>query len=290
MHIWVGSFNVDSYSGNYSDLPLSGWMTAGADMYILGMQEYDTSPKALLWNQDEQQNRQRSCLLRHLENYFANMDTEKDYSLLLSHQYASMYLIIYVSTVVADATLHVDVDDVGLGLLNVMGNKGAIGARITFTTSPSNAREKKTKMEGKSVKDATTLTSLCLISCHLAPHMKSGSLRKRNTQCYAIFDELSFLSSPDSSSTVSLYNNDLDHTIFFGDLNYRVPLDRSRLFECIKRNDFATILQHDELKEQLRAVCQPSSSSSRSSSSVRDYSLAMPLKGFVEVSTGSIVF
>nr|CCC92793.1 putative inositol/phosphatidylinositol phosphatase [Trypanosoma congolense IL3000] len=137
---------------------------------------------------------------------------------------------------------------VATGALGSVGNKGAIGLHLKLYR-----------------------TSLCLINMHLAAGQKN--IAKRNSDVSKIFMGMDFNScrrgpvmetlhgSGGQSEAQVQYPELLPHNhdiiVVAGDLNYRVNLSYQASLQLAMRNDYATLLKHDEFTEELTNPLSP---------------------------------
>ncbi|KAI9003729.1 hypothetical protein BC832DRAFT_593130 [Gaertneriomyces semiglobifer] len=127
--------------------------------------------------------------------------------------------------------IDVQVDKVKTGLKGYHGNKGGIASRIIVDNS-----------------------SICFVTAHLAAHQNQVSAR--NNDISTILKNTHF--SPLASSQYTFTSGGdgsyiLDHeaVIISGDLNYRIDLPRERVIELIRMEDWATLLEADQLRRQM---------------------------------------
>ena len=80
-------------------------------------------------------------------------------------------------------------------------------------------------------------TSVCFVTSHLAAHQEKTRRRARD------FDEILH----GLRLSKGLLTHSFQHLFWCGDLNYRIDLDRGKVLELVKLEDWATLRQHDQL-------------------------------------------
>jgi hypothetical protein len=142
----------------------------------------------------------------------------------------AMRLVVLIDIQYQDQVLNIDKAVEATGIGGMVGNKG--GVLIKFDVLG---------------------TSLCFISCHLAAHEEEKYLQRRNADIREIF------------AKSKIGNRELDissqfhHCFVFGDLNYRVDINKkaeqsSRVataLELIENEDFTTLYNADQLRDQM---------------------------------------
>eukprot|EP01102_Stenamoeba_stenopodia_P013446 TRINITY_DN4365_c0_g1_i4.p1 TRINITY_DN4365_c0_g1~~TRINITY_DN4365_c0_g1_i4.p1 ORF type:complete len:443 (-),score=64.72 TRINITY_DN4365_c0_g1_i4:27-1355(-) len=107
------------------------------------------------------------------------------------------------------------------GIANVIGNKGGVGISFNFHG-----------------------TSFCFVNSHLAAHQSMTTDRNLNVE--AILSSL-HLGYPDFEVTTQFC-----HLFFFGDLNYRIDMDRDEVVNLISQQQWDELLEHDQLLNEQR--------------------------------------
>ncbi|GAV73078.1 Exo_endo_phos domain-containing protein [Cephalotus follicularis] len=123
---------------------------------------------------------------------------------------------------------NVRVCSVGCGIMGYFGNKGS----VSFSMS----------IEG---------TSFCFIAAHLASGEKKGDQRRRNHQVSEIFRRTTFpRSSKDGDNHLPLTILGHDQIFWFGDLNYRLCLEKNHARQLIKTQDWRALQEFDQLRRE----------------------------------------
>lgn len=103
------------------------------------------------------------------------------------------------------------------GIGNVLANKGATAIRLDLFNS-----------------------SFCFVNSHLAAH--DENVERRNLDFASIVSETRF------ADNKSVWDHQF--LFWFGDLNYRISLPRSRILSLIKDENWSELLANDQLNEQ----------------------------------------
>ena len=124
------------------------------------------------------------------------------YRLVVEQQLIGLLLLIYASPVIAPQISHVSATSVGTGLGGIMGNKGAVTARILLGET----------------------TRMVFINSHLTAGTEKTSLERRNWDAQQVVSRTRF-------EPIPVFNDRLhkgeaigeeDFAFWFGDLNYRL--------------------------------------------------------------------
>lgn len=213
------------------------------------------------------------------------ISTEKEtYTLLAKKVLGGIALLVYGrDKTITNKVVDVRVATSGVGVFGLMGNKGAVGVRISvdqFGEGDDEDETMKEKIEinsdeklGEGIKDDSTGdTVYTFVTAHLAAH--DHGLARRNQDWQSIVERLIF--STDGPSEVyeptkkkdvfkSLVKNndyvgaegiqiyDTSYLFFFGDLNYRISTTTPKplplhLISHKLANDLPSLLQQDQLK------------------------------------------
>ena len=147
----------------------------------------------------------------------------KGYQCIAEQQLIGLYLVIYASSMVAPTISSVSTTSVGTGLMGLMGNKGAVTARIVLGEA----------------------TRIVFINCHLSAGVEKGSLERRNWDAAQISSRTKFDPVDDGGGVMEEFNEgigDEDFAFWFGDLNYRLEdlpaEDVRRLLMLHTRNEY----------------------------------------------------
>lgn len=113
------------------------------------------------------------------------------------------------------------------GVGGIVGDKGALGISLQFNH-----------------------TSICFLTCHLAPH--EGGWLTRNAHVQAIAHGLQ-LGTQEIPCDLT---NRFDYMFWSGDLNYRISLPRDKVLELIEKEDWEALKKHDQLlNEKVKGNC-----------------------------------
>lgn len=163
------------------------------------------------------------------------------YQLVASKQLVGLCLCVYVRRTLGQYVTNVVDDKVGVGIMGVGGNKGAVAVRLNIFD-----------------------TSFCFVNAHLAAHQHNTA--GRNSDYHNICARLAFkvpakpLPVPghdrlaaeplllDAAPAGPLSLFDHDHVFWVGDLNYRLTLHNLEdIFTRIEAEDWTHLLAHDQL-------------------------------------------
>ncbi|KAF8961879.1 DNase I-like protein [Flammula alnicola] len=170
------------------------------DMLVLGFQELDLSTEALIYSTGTVRE-DAWCLA-----VIASLGEKAvKYEKLVSKQLVGMLLVIFVKKALKDYFGEIKTSAAGAGILGVMGNKGGIAVRLSFTPPVSTAAEKSSiRSPG-----ATTFT---FVNAHLAAF--DEMVDKRNSDFQDLSRRLSFEGvAPRSSSPVAETEGGDDHAV-----------------------------------------------------------------------------
>jgi len=162
------------------------------------------------------------------------------YCLVAEQQLIGLLLLIYASESLSKDIRSVSTTSVGTGLMGVMGNKGAVTARLVLGET----------------------TRIVFIDCHMAAGADKTSLERRNWDAAQIVSRTRFdpiEDVPGISQTTGEIIGDEDFAFWFGDLNYRLEgmpgEDIRRLLMLHLRNEYdiehakSALKMDDELSE-----------------------------------------
>ncbi|KAL8792391.1 MAG: hypothetical protein Q9195_005005 [Heterodermia aff. obscurata] len=125
------------------------------------------------------------------------------YELVAEEKLAGLYLVIYASPTLAPQITSVSTTSVGTGLAGLLGNKGAVTARIVLGET----------------------TRIVFVNCHLTAGVEKGSLERRNWDAAQVVSRTKFDPISDRSGVMEEFGEgigDEDFAFWFGDLNYRL--------------------------------------------------------------------
>ncbi|XP_077204851.1 synaptojanin-2 isoform X1 [Paroedura picta] len=139
------------------------------------------------------------------------------YILLTSAQLVGVCLLIFVRPYHVPFIRDVAVDTVKTGMGGKAGNKGAVAIRFQIHS-----------------------TSLCFICSHLTAGQ--SQVKERNEDYKEITQKLNFPMGRNMFSH--------DYVFWCGDFNYRIDLTYEEVFYFLKRQDWKTLLEFDQLQQQ----------------------------------------
>ncbi|BGP14049.1 hypothetical protein JCM10213_002344 [Rhodosporidiobolus nylandii] len=194
---------------------------------------------------------------RHIRSAIQTRYSSKEqggYTLLARRSLGAIALFVYAREDVAQRVERVQSAQAGCGVFGLMGNKGAVGVRVSLV-EPA-AEEKGEKGEGRS--------TWTFVTAHLAAHQSQKCVERRNADWREIVQRLVF---DVDGREKQLF--DCGNVFFFGDLNYRIslnsptPLPLDILSQRISSLDFpsastsslayTSLLSHDQLSQERAA-------------------------------------
>ncbi|XP_026443466.1 type I inositol polyphosphate 5-phosphatase 8-like isoform X2 [Papaver somniferum] len=161
-------------------------------------------------------------------------NTSSRYCLAASKQMIGIFLCVWVRTDLNQHVSNLKVSCVGRGIMGYLGNKGSVSISMTLHQ-----------------------TSFCFVCTHLTSGEKEGDEVRRNFDVIEILKKTKFSQSqrvsgqPLTPSPVSILEH--DHTIWLGDLNYRLAFPGGDTDELLKNKDWETLLKKDQLMIEQRA-------------------------------------
>ncbi|GAA5890232.1 hypothetical protein JCM6882_008762 [Rhodosporidiobolus microsporus] len=177
------------------------------------------------------------------------------YTRIARHSLGGIALLVYARKgTVAERVQRVELATAGCGMFGLMGNKGAVGVRVTLVESKEKGGEKR---EG----DGTSVFTF--VTAHLAAHQSRKYVDRRNADWRNIVERLVFIGEDGTERQLF----DTGNVFFFGDLNYRisltapVPLSLSdfstRLSSLFASSPppsaYSSLLLHDQLTQERTA-------------------------------------
>ncbi|KAI7848005.1 Endonuclease/exonuclease/phosphatase [Circinella umbellata] len=178
-----------------------------------------------------------------------------DYYKVATQQLVTILIIVIAKKQHEHFISDVEMNYVGVGLMNLMGNKGGVGVRLRFHDS-----------------------YLCFMGCHLAAF--TDQVDRRNQDFGEICKRLTFPHRPDPLTSyithswnsggdegVSYLENEgvlqdwsqkasvfhTDHLIWLGDLNYRINLTEPEIKSHLRQNELDFLVDYDQLTIERRA-------------------------------------
>ncbi|KAF9105739.1 hypothetical protein BGX29_011522 [Mortierella sp. GBA35] len=230
MHAFVGTWNVN---GRDATQKLDPWLKvegeAQPDIYVLCFQELDLSAEAYIVFDGSKEEEWNRAIAESLGN---------GYRKVMSKQLVGLLIVMYAAVDHTKYIKEVTAHSAGVGIMGVLANKGAVSIRIRYKDS-----------------------YLCFVGSHLAAD--TSQVDRRNQDYQEICRRLTFPSSSTYDITKSPAGNavlaatnkmvsifDSDHTIWAGDLNYRIGLPEDVVKNHLKTNDYEALLKHDQLVAQ----------------------------------------
>ncbi|KAG0249594.1 hypothetical protein DFQ27_009915, partial [Actinomortierella ambigua] len=226
---FVGTWNVNGKSAPES---VDAWLHVKdqerqPDLYVLCFQELDLSAEAYIVLDGSKEEEWTRCISNSLGD---------GYEKVVSKQLVGLLIFMFASkeAVAAGHIREVATHSAGCGIMNVLANKGGVAIRIRYKDS-----------------------HLCFIGSHLAAD--TSQLERRNQDYQELCRKLSFpvVKNVSRRGTKSATGNatlanifDCDHTIWAGDLNYRVALTEEQVKFHLKTDDYDTLLKYDQLAAQ----------------------------------------
>jgi len=214
--VYVGTWNVNAKkpSEDLEDwLLLPGYETA--DIYAIGFQEIvDLNAGNLLVDHNASKPWEDK-IERTLKQQYVQVATK---------HLVGLSLCVYVKRALRQEVSEISAETVGVGIMGVGGNKGAVGIRFNLFNS-----------------------SLCFVNSHLAAHQHNSA--GRNADYAAICARLLFndaKSKIQKGAKATLFEH--DHLFWLGDLNYRISIsDILEVYRRIEVGDWPGLLAHDQL-------------------------------------------
>ncbi|KAG2235121.1 hypothetical protein INT48_006502 [Thamnidium elegans] len=253
---FIGTWNVHGSSPNAN---LKVWLqdtlkaddgtTIDPDFYIIGLQEMETSTEAYVRYDPAKENAWVKTVIESLKG------SGQDYYKVDSKQLVTMLLIVIAKKIHKPFVSEVTSTYAGVGLMNMMGNKGGIAVRLRFHDS-----------------------YLCFITSHLAAFTEK--VEKRNQDFTELTKRLSFPHRTDPlteyvfyswnnggdegvsfmenhnvirnwASEASIFHNDF--LVWCGDLNYRVNLNEAIIKNWVRQGKLDLLLEYDQLNIERNA-------------------------------------
>ena len=196
------------------------------DVIAIGLQEVEMTGKALAQGVAGRETKMGQDWRKHM-----NTVLEKEgYVCVGGRQLVGLFCAVFVHRNHEKYLRDVRVKVVGCGLGGFAGNKGGIVVKLKLYE-----------------------TELTFVNTHLAAHM--GHVSKRNEDFESIADALlpELVAVPAARRAGPLTMKTTAPLIWFGDLNYRIPLEFDHVIECIDNGKLEEIIPHDQLKQEQAA-------------------------------------
>eukprot|EP01134_Creolimax_fragrantissima_P007454 CFRG7454T1 len=217
-----GTWNVCQ---NLPEAPLDEWLgtpkNRNADIYALGLQEVDMSASALFGTADTV-----GLWSPFVEKCLLQMGR---YVRVRHQQLVGLLIMVYVKADIAQDVRDVADAWVGVGLMNLMGNKGAVAVRF--------------RLHG---------TTFCFVNCHLAAYQ--DMVERRNQDHTEILRRLSLPPvAPFLPHERPLYERttilEYDRLFWLGDMNYRIDLTNEQTRSLVEAKNWSELILHDQLTQ-----------------------------------------
>ncbi|TFK32280.1 Endonuclease/exonuclease/phosphatase [Crucibulum laeve] len=228
------------------------------DLLILGFQELDLSTEALLYS--TRTTREDAWCLAVVA---ALGEKGGGWVKLASKQLVGMLILVFVKKELKDCFGDVKTTAAGAGLLGVMGNKGAVAIRLTFTPPASFLLPPDNQTTTTSTRRPGP-TTLTFVNAHLAAF--DEMVDKRNLDYQELCRKLSFEIEPGSTLTatrpgevvreaVGVFESDV--LFWIVDLNYRLDLPDIDVRRVLGTKDWEgkceVLLRFDQLKKAIQS-------------------------------------
>ncbi|CAO3567765.1 unnamed protein product [Mortierella alpina] len=230
MHAFVGTWNVN---GRNATENLGAWLKVDGEqqpeIYVLCFQELDLSAEAYIVLDGSKEEEWTRAIAESLG---------KGYQKVMSKQLVGLLIVMYAAVDHTKYIREVTAHSAGVGIMGMLGNKGGVSIRIRYKDS-----------------------YLCFVGSHLAAD--TSQIDRRNQDYQEICRRLTFPSTSSYDITKSPAGNaalaastkmvsifDCDHTIWAGDLNYRIGLPEEQVKHHLKTDDYDALLKHDQLSSQ----------------------------------------
>nr|XP_043627144.1 type IV inositol polyphosphate 5-phosphatase 9 [Erigeron canadensis] len=153
---------------------------------------------------------------------------QPEFRCLISKQMVGIMISVWVRSDLHPFFRNPSVSCVGCGVMGCLGNKGSVSVRFQFHE-----------------------TSFCFVCSHLASGGREGDERVRNANAAEILSRTSFPTAMGPSLDLPRKILDHDRVVLLGDLNYRISLPERETRLLVKRKDWNTLLENDQLRMEL---------------------------------------
>ncbi|CAL4061657.1 unnamed protein product, partial [Meganyctiphanes norvegica] len=213
--IFVGTWNVN---GQSPTVGLAEWLSVDdepPDVYAIGFQELDLNKETFLFNVTPKEAEWLNAVL-------LGVHPKAKYQKVKLSRLVGMMVVVLVQEKHLAYVRNVAADTVGTGIMNKMGNKGAVSIRMDLHS-----------------------TSICFTNSHMAAHVEEYERRNEDHDC--ILQRTSFslnINSPPKTI------KDHEHIYFFGDMNYRIQPGDFDIKELASSGEHKLLLENDQLNQQ----------------------------------------
>jgi hypothetical protein len=161
-----------------------------------------------------------------IEGGLGGKGSSRRYVQIASKQMVGVHVCVWVRKEVRKHVRLVQVSAVGVGLLGVLGNKGSVSVSLLLHES-----------------------TLCFVCSHLTSGDADGDETKRSGDVSEIIRRTYFArSAPEQLQSLPTSIGEHDQRIWLGDLNYRICLPDDEVRALVKKQDWETLVQSDQLK------------------------------------------
>lgn len=156
-------------------------------------------------------------------------------TLVARESMVGLMIVVFAKHTVTRAINYVHQDQVKTGLAGLHGNKGALICRLLIDD-----------------------TSLCFVNCHLAAGHSQSAARQVDLNSIIKSARLSPLALPVGAflSGPGDLIHDHEHCVLFGDLNYRIEMERDTVQSNMQNRRISSLLLKDQLTEQIRTTVE----------------------------------
>lgn len=236
--LWSGTWNVANKSPGGD---LDEWLSTAslsteagsADMYLVGLQEVDTSVQSAVMLETRRGQQWKDHIDASMRKLSAGADRDDQYVRVAVRQMGSVLLCVYVRASHIPHIAEISTAIVTVGLLGVMGNKGAVAVRM--------------RLYGK---------TMCAICAHLAAG-DSGDAYERRIQDYSEINEkiqfnacaVQVMSGGQQPMYFTPPLTIASHKVivWVGDLNFRVKCSYKEAVEMSRKGEYDALREKDEL-------------------------------------------
>lgn len=226
--IFVSTWNVGGVAPG-DDLSIEDWLDVRnnpCDIYVLGFQEaVPLKASAILGSENWTiQTKWNAAIGKSLNR---TGDEQDKFLCMASKQMVGILVTVWVRSELLPHVSHPSAACVGCGIMGCLGNKGSVSVRFKLHK-----------------------TSFCFVCTHLASGNRQGDRKLRNSNAADILSRTCFPEGPSMNSPRKILDH--DWVILLGDLNYRISLPEATTRSLIERNKWNKLLEHDQLKAELR--------------------------------------
>ncbi|KAJ3120612.1 hypothetical protein HK098_004458 [Nowakowskiella sp. JEL0407] len=273
LNVLVGTWNVGMFVPISDSVDLSSWLlgqspkkSRSPDVVVLGFQELLSQPQTFFnlptrgysesfSNTIPSESSILSIWVDIVESCLEKNFPDFSYRPIFSRRLCALGLLVFVRD---DKAFKWSVGDVrsghvGLGLVGLYGNKGAIAVQLELLPKKDSTSSSATTKSNHAIKKPI---SLCFINSHLQAHEGATYFDLRKDDMTYIFDTVLLESSKrDQTEDEPIGLSGHEAVWIFGDFNFRLvgsPLP-SGVYQAIDNKDYDQILNIDELSILLKS-------------------------------------